>query len=407
MKTILMIPSWYPTKENPFAGSFFREQAIALQENFKIIILLLNFNKSAILKKPKFSFIEDDDGLSVYRLTLPRKKTVLLDFLYNKIRCRKESKKEGIGFYERPSHEKRLEKSLEYIKNKNLLPKFDCVYGLTAQDNASVARLFSVKYKVPYVVAEHAPFPWPGSTVSDKISNAIENADSFFAISQDKIRQVMLQNIRIKPCYVGNLCDENRFALSKENHDTKTFLIVASNSFYKNYPMFIKTMEELKKISVKDFKIIMAGYRANKGYSKNVEELENTVKESSIKDFTTMIKSVSREDIPKVYNSCDALVITSIQEGLPINALEASMSGLPIFSTRCGGVEDYIDDDMGRIVSIYDYETLAKHCNDFLNGKITFDAVKIREKCISLFGKKSFTSRMSKEFNRVINEYSK
>ena len=38
MKTILMIPSWYPTKENPFAGSFFREQAIALQENFKIII---------------------------------------------------------------------------------------------------------------------------------------------------------------------------------------------------------------------------------------------------------------------------------------------------------------------------------------------------------------------------------
>ena len=33
-KTILMIPSWYPTKDNPFAGSFFREQALVLDKEF-------------------------------------------------------------------------------------------------------------------------------------------------------------------------------------------------------------------------------------------------------------------------------------------------------------------------------------------------------------------------------------
>ena len=34
--TILMLPSWYPTKENPHNGCFFREQALAMQEKFNL-----------------------------------------------------------------------------------------------------------------------------------------------------------------------------------------------------------------------------------------------------------------------------------------------------------------------------------------------------------------------------------
>lgn len=83
------------------------------------------------------------------------------------------------------------------------------------------------------------------------------------------------------------------------------------------------------------------------------------------------------------------------------------MSGLPVFSTRCGGVEDYIDDEMGRIVSITDFRALAEHCNDFLCGRLKFDPKKIREKCISIFGTKAFTDRMTEEFNRVMDEHAK
>ena len=79
-----------------------------------------------------------------------------------------------------------------------------------------------------------------------------------------------------------------------------------------------------------------------------------------------------------------------------------SMSGLPVFSTRCGGVEDYVDDTMGRIVSITDYKTLAKHCNDFLNGTITFDSEKIREKAISMFGREAFVKNVSEVFDKVL-----
>ena len=123
-------------------------------------------------------------------------------------------------------------------------------------------------------------------------------------------------------------------------------------------------------------------------------------------DYT--VKSIENADaflaISNVYNSCDVFVMTSIQEGLPVSALEASVSGLPVISTRCGGVEDYVDDSMGRIVSITDYKGIAKAYNQFLNGEIKFDNKAIREKAISLFGKEAFVERISNFFFDVIEE---
>ena len=40
---ILMVPAWYPTKEDPIAGSFFKEQAEALTKHFDFFILTVKF----------------------------------------------------------------------------------------------------------------------------------------------------------------------------------------------------------------------------------------------------------------------------------------------------------------------------------------------------------------------------
>ena len=58
--------------------------------------------------------------------------------------------------------------------------------------------------------------------------------------------------------------------------------------------------------------------------------------------------------------------MTSIQEGQPVSALEAACCGLPIFSTRCGGVEDYVTNDIGRIYDITDYKSFAKEAADHI-----------------------------------------
>lgn len=412
--TILMLPTWYPTKDNPFSGCFFREQALALTENFNFIVatykekvdlaIFYYLKKILGLNKPKVLFIKNDYGLLEYSIYVRRPQFIILDVFISRFKkfILHKTLRQGVGKEESITLKKNRIYIAKYIYKKNLLPHFDCVYSLTAQDYASLGKVFSDIYNVPHVTAEHAPFPWPGHVLTDSTVEAIEKADAFLAISNDKIRQVLLQNIKVNPIWVGNLCDETKFSLSNEKHDIPTFLIVAANSFYKNYELFIKSMEELKKIANKPFNIIMAGYNSNKGYSQNAKELEERVHNSIINDNTIMIEAVSREEMPALYNSCDVFVMTSIQEGLPVSALEASMSGLPVFSTRCGGVEDYIDDIMGRVFPIIDYKGIANACNDYLNGKMVFDRKIIREKTIALFGKVSFIKRMTNVFENVI-----
>jgi len=412
--TILMLPTWYPTKENPINGTFFREQALSMQKDFNFIVatyhekaelyLIFQIKKFLGVEKPKVKFVQDDCDLQEYAIYVRKPQLVVWDLFVERLKrvFLHRTLQQGIGKEEPKSIKKNRLYVADFIKKKNLLPHFDCVYSLTAQDYAPLGKAFADTFGVPHVTAEHAPFPWPGLTLRDSAVEAIESADAFLAISNDKIRQVLLQNVKVNPIWVGNLCDETKFCISTEKHDVPTFLIVAANSFYKNYPLFIKSMEELKRIAVKDFKIKLVGYNSNKGYSKNAKELEEIVHNSIINANTTMIEAVSREDIPALYNSCDVFVMTSIQEGLPVSALEASMSGLPVFSTRCGGVEDYVDDSMGRIFAITDYKGIANACNDYLNGKISFDSTHIRECAVSLFGNEAFTSRMKTAFEDVI-----
>lgn len=411
-----MLPSWYPTKENPHNGCFFREQALAMQKNFdfvvvtyktkKVLAFIYAIKKIFNLVKPKVSFVQEDNGLKEYNLTIQSPQYIVWDLFLDRFNY--VVKKTNFTSWNRKKENKSVrkarEKSISYIKKHNLLPHFDCVYSLTSQDMATLGNDFSKVFSVPHVTAEHAPFPWPGHVLTNYAVESIEKADAFLAISNDKIRQVLLQNVKVNPIWVGNLCDETKFKLVEKQNDVLTFLIVAANSFYKNYQLFVKTMEELKSIATKDFKIIIAGYNSNKGYSQNAKDLEALVQNSTIAKNTKMIEAVSRDNMPNLYNSCDVFVMTSIQEGLPVSALEASMSGLPVISTRCGGVEDYIDDSMGRIFPITDFKGLANACNQILNGEVKFDNKKIREKAVSLFGNEAFVERISKVFYDVIEK---
>ena len=412
--TILMLPTWYPTKENPINGTFFREQALAMQSNFNFVVatyhekselaFLFFIKKILCLENPKVVFVQNDLGLKEYAIYANKPQFIIWDLFLERFKrvVFHHKTRIGVGKEELSCIKKNRYHIANVIKNRNLLPAFDCVYSLTAQDFAPIGKTFAKTFNVPHVTAEHAPFPWPGNVLTDTTVEAIETADAFLAISNDKIRQVLLQNVKVNPIWVGNLCDETKFSLSKERHEIPTFLIVAANSFYKNYSLFIKAMEELKRIAKKDFKIVIAGYNANKGYSQNAKELEESVRNSIINSNTKMIDAVSREDMPALYNSCDVFVMTSIQEGLPVSAIEASMSGLPVISTRCGGVEDYIDESMGCIVAITDYKGIAKACNEYLEGKIKFDSNYIRERAVSLFGNEAFTNRMKNVFESVI-----
>ena len=74
--TLLILPPWYPSKENKIAGIFFKEQAMALKDNFEIMIvncrektigILLYCIKNIFhLNEVSVNFIENDSGIKIY-----------------------------------------------------------------------------------------------------------------------------------------------------------------------------------------------------------------------------------------------------------------------------------------------------------------------------------------------------
>jgi len=416
MKNILMIPSWYPTKTNPINGSFFREQALALASDFnfhvgfvefrrenllRFIIRICTFRLKAhignldLLQSPKaVSFIGYGLNLNKIEKFIP----VFLSDNFLKWINEKLELKTYIKMY------------LYFVENLNFKP--DLIYAMTSIINGVPAYKLGLYCKTPVALAEHIPFNIEAIPFHSKksLKKALENADSLLVVSYDKARQILMGNIDCLPIVVGNMVDENIFSLKpdKKSGFIPTILIVAAYNFYKDYTTFFKAMSHLRKITDKKFKINIIGIAPNTSksmWAEGEEKFYDQFKRHDLSDITEIINFVSRDKMINYYHQSDLFMLTSIQEGLPVSLLEAMACGLPVFSTRCGGVEDFLDDECGRLYHLRDFKSMAEDIKEWLEGRITFDKNTIRQKVIQYFGVEAFKKRMKKVFDHCIANY--
>ena len=411
-RTVCMVTDWYPTKENPYVGSFFKEQALALREHFDFLVV--HYKEKGTVPDPLYWLhccrntqirvdkVSQERNLTEYTITAEKPLSIGILCKLCKLIAKLRRKPYTVPAVYRKHRKKQLHNGFV----KALGASFDLLYCVSAQAESGLLQEIAGVANKPYVVAEHAPFPWPGTTLKQESRDAIAQADAFLAISWDKVRQVMMQDVHPrKICYVGNLVNEKQFALGSGSGGAKTFVMVAAHSFYKNYPLFIEIFNRLTQITDEPFKVMVVGYNANKGYSKDADVLEQKLKSSAFASSIELIPAISRDQIQTVYGRADAFVMTSVQEGMPVSALEAGCCGLPIFSTMCGGVEDYVDDSIGRIFKIVDSEAFAQTLKDYLEGKLKFDSQHIRQHIVSKFGHKAFTENIAAIFNNVIDQF--
>jgi GT2 family glycosyltransferase/glycosyltransferase involved in cell wall biosynthesis len=66
-----------------------------------------------------------------------------------------------------------------------------------------------------------------------------------------------------------------------------------------------------------------------------------------------------RSDMPDVYFASDVVVVTSDNEGTNVSAIEAQAAGLPVVSTRVGGMPSVVAEDTGLLVESDDEEAFA------------------------------------------------
>ena len=103
---------------------------------------------------------------------------------------------------------------------------------------------------------------------------------------------------------------------------------------------------------------ILAGENTlDEGYTARVEEL---IAELGLGENVDLAGFVDGDDLPALYALADVFVVSSLEEGFGMTAVEAMAAGTPVVGTRVGGLPTIIEDgNQGRLVEPGDVAALA------------------------------------------------
>jgi len=126
----------------------------------------------------------------------------------------------------------------------------------------------------------------------------------------------------------------------KKNHKTKVGIIVGKVVPVKNYKLLIDSMEKLKN---ENFICIVIG---------NTEVISQKYFDGINKNNTGNVHFIGvKKNVVDYLLVSDVFLMTSLNEGLPISALEALSHGKPIITTPAGGMKDLIQNDSNGFIT--------------------------------------------------------
>ncbi len=125
----------------------------------------------------------------------------------------------------------------------------------------------------------------------------------------------------------------------------------------KNHQLFIDAAIWVIKndLEFKDYKFYLVGDGELKdSFEKRILALDDSLQNSFV--FTSWI-----EDMSSFYPAMDLVCLSSFNEGTPVSLIEGQASGIPVISTRVGGVEDVVKHmETGIILDSFEVENLGK-----------------------------------------------
>lgn len=377
---VLIIPSWYPSEDNPISGIFFREQAEALNEYVDVAVLNLN---SLTLRNPKNIFIKKKKDLK-YKNNLLTLTKDYIDWFPK------------IPFLKAKTYKHQLLKSYNRIIKE--FGKPDIIHAHVSYPAGYGAMLLSEELKIPYIVTEHATFFSEILMGRHKkfTKKVLDKADKYIAVSsplKNKIIEAGRSNCKVIPNFIDfekfNKSNESK---KKSNDDKFNLINVSLMTDKKGIVFLLKSLKQLvENFNYSNIHLNLVG----DGPKKN--EYEKLAKELNIIDFCTFYGMVENDKVADLMNKSKALVISSKKETFGVVGIEAMAAGLPVVATICGGPEDYVTSTTGVLVEKENVSELSKGIKRLIDNYSSYDS-----KTIKLYVKKNFSKEaVTKEYIKL------
>lgn len=309
---IVVIPSWYPSVQDPVAGIFVQQQAGALHRaGLKISIFWVQESLSPIRSDDQYA-LEDD--LPVYRLrafVFPKRIHVL--------RWRWYRQWEAL--------------LLKYREREGEYPRLLHAHSFVA---GAAARYLSKKYDIPYVITEHydgfvsgkIPAHW-----RPELPLIYRDADRVLAVSAGlaAAMQPYCREVTVVP----NMIDTSLFlpgsgSVVDRKRGYKRLISVGSLVARKNFPLLLHTVAEIRPECPVELVIVGDGPQR--------AELQRLANDLGLQAQVHFTGALSPAQVAAQLQSADLYVSVSSSESFALAPVEALACGVPVVLLRCGSV---------------------------------------------------------------------
>jgi glycosyltransferase involved in cell wall biosynthesis len=261
------------------------------------------------------------------------------------------------------------------------------------------------------IVTEHAKFSISRSPrLQEACRRAAGSAHGFTVVSHD-LKQYFVGQLGIPAgCLkvIHNGVDTRRFVPRSDNGslrglvpscwDGPVALVVGRLTEAKDHSTLFKAVSSLKEQGKSPFFVVV-------GDGERRSVLESEIREMGIGDRVRL--AGARTDVEGLLPDADLFVLPSQREGFPVAILEAMAAGLPVISTRVGGIPEVVESGVnGVLVPPRDPASLASAIEVLLGNpdRLKETARRARKTIEERFSIEAVTAQYERLYNDVLEQ---
>lgn len=284
--------------------------------------------------------------------------------------------------------------------------RFDMIHAhFTYPDGAAAARL-ARRYGVPLIITEHTLWQaWLGrmALVKPQALTAARAAALHVGVSHAVRRQLVAETSRAAETRVVHIgVDGTRFTPPAEPRrgSGAEILFVGWINYLKGVDVLLRAMPRVL-ARRPDARLTLVGGALFRDKQRQEEELRALASTLGLDAAVHFAGPASEDGVADWMRRSDVLVLPSRRESCGAVLLEALATGLPVVATRCGGPEDLVTDNVGRLVHPEDPELLADAITDVLERRASFPPEVLRTYVLGRFGWDQLADRYLELYDEV------
>lgn len=201
-----------------------------------------------------------------------------------------------------------------------------------------------------------------GSALQKKIMSRYFKLSDVTITVSDKWKEYIANQFDLKPVYfINNIVIPVPIAQKKVSPSNKiTFLflgLIGDN----------KGIFDLLEVLAKHREELSDRVRLQVGGNGEIDRLKALISENSLEEIVEFKGWVSGHEKHRLMLDADVFILPSFSEGMPVSVLEAMSYGLPVISTRVGGIPEIVQSDInGKLIEPGDHDALFEAMNHYL-----------------------------------------